>query len=268
MKTSQKHETTNGRPWASFLAIAVLLAATVTPTWAGKGNPAILPPHSNPQGQSYAEWAAEYWNWYWPMPYEYYDVNFFEMSGNVCLVTGSALGESERILTLPTGTMLFLPVYTCASADFPETWDQPYVDPVTEVEYTSEEDWSVWFCDQVVNAVTVRCQIDGREVRNLQSYRVHTPFGGGYPEGNWLGVEPGTEYVGLADGLFLMLAPLATGTHTIQYWSSLPERFWPYFGFESGEATTLFHITVKGKHGEKGECEQEDAHGDKGDHKR
>ena len=254
MKTqvNSKNEGGVGRRWVSLLAVAALLAAA-GPAWAGKRNaenPSILPPQSNPQGQSYAEWAAEYWNWYWPMPYDYYDVNFFEMSGSVCLVTGSVLGTSERNLILPAGTMLFLPAYTCASADVPEVWDQPFVDPVTGIEYPSEEDWSVWLCDQVVNEVAVRCQIDGREVQNLQAYRVHTPFSGAYPEGNWLGAEPGTQYVGVADGLFLMLTPLATGTHTIQFWSNVPDQFLPYFGFEgSGEATTVFHVTVKGPRG-------------------
>jgi hypothetical protein len=244
---NNKHEAGSARSRLFLLVVAALLLAATSPAWAGKGNannPGVMPPQANPQGQSYAEWLSEWWTGYWPMPYEYYDAHPLGQSGHVGHLFSGTSGTID--LTVPAGTMLFLSPYSCATGDFPQVWDMPYNDPVTGMEYASEADFAKAFNGRVVDGVSVRCWIDGREVRNLQAYRLQAPFGGVYPEGNWLDAPPDSQYVGLAEGKFLMLAPLPVGTHTIQVWTMMPEEFLPYFGF-AGEWTTVFHITVQGR---------------------
>lgn len=247
MKTfvNNKIQTVSARTSSFLLAMAVLFLAAIAPVWAANGNagnPGVMPPRSHPQGQSSAEWLSEWWTGFWPMPYEYYDAHPLGQSGHVGHLFSGTSGTID--LTVPTGTMLSLSAYSCATGDFPEVWDMPYIDPVTGKAYASEADFAKAFNDRVVDAVPVRCWIDGREVRNLQAYRVQAPFGGVYPEGNWLDAPLGSQYVGLAEGTFLMLAPLPVGTHTIQVWAMVPEEFLPYFGL-AGEWATVFHITVQ-----------------------
>jgi hypothetical protein len=248
MKSLANNKITSGcvRRWASLLAFTVLVAAAVTPAWAGKGNqgnPGVMPAQSNPQGQSYAEWLSEWWVAYWPMPYEYFDAHPLGRSGHVGLLFN---GTSETIeLTVAPGTKLCVSAYSCASADFSELWDQPFTDPVTGIEYSSNAEFSAEIIDRVNDAVPVRCWIDGREVRNLEAYRVETPFSGIYAEGNWLDAPVGSQFVGLAEGRVVILAPLSVGTYTVELSYTIPDEFMPYFGF-AGEFNLTFHITVKG----------------------
>jgi hypothetical protein len=233
-------------PWVSLLAVAVLMGASVELAWAGKGNQGnhgVMPPQSNPPGQSYADWLSEWWVGYWPMSYEYYDQYPLGQSGHVGLLFN---GTSDTIeLAVAPGLKLCVSAYSCASGDFPEFWDQPFEDPVTGEEYDSEAEFSAEFVDRVNDAVPVRCWIDGREVRNLEAYRVEALFNGIYPENNWVGVPAGTQFVGLAEGRVVMLAPLAVGMHTVKLSYSVPDYFIPYFGF-GGEFNLVFHITVRG----------------------
>ncbi len=56
----------------AFLATAILSVGAASSAWAdGKGNagnPGVLPPHSQPYGKSYGEWATKWWQWALSIP--------------------------------------------------------------------------------------------------------------------------------------------------------------------------------------------------------
>jgi hypothetical protein len=236
---------------AGALAVAIALMNNLAA--AGQGNPGILPPQSRPGGESYVEWASAWWSWWWPMPYDFYAANPVKECRNVWLLTGSAPGETELTLTIPEGKMLFFGVATIAGACWsPASLRQSWSDPVTGTPYASFAAYATWFNDQFMAAVShVSCKIDGQKVENIWAYRLKSQsrFAGEYPVDNWAGADPGTEFVGLADGIYLMLAPLPVGKHKIECYCEYGDQFGDY-GVVSGPVKTVYHITVKraGKH--------------------
>ena len=84
--------------------------------------------------------------------------------------------------------------------------------------------------------------IDGVSVENLWSYRAapRRPFSITYPENSVVGVPAGTYYPQVADGYWLMIAPLSKGQHTIVVESRASGTI---FGLI--EYTVIHHITVQ-----------------------
>lgn len=69
------------------------------------------------------------------------------------------------------------------------------------------------------------CEIDGVAINNLQSYRAESPlFDFTLPENNVLGVAAGPGQ-SVADGVYLMVAPLSVGQHTIRFTGGDPAFF-------------------------------------------
>jgi len=68
--------------------------------------------------------------------------------------------------------------------------------------------------DHIIN---LSATVDGEPVKKLESYRVQSPeFTFNAPSPWIFGSEGGTGTV-VADGYFLMIAPLSPGAHTIHY---------------------------------------------------
>jgi hypothetical protein len=68
----------------------------------------------------------------------------------------------------------------------------------------------------LTNPVDLELTIDGKTIRRLRRQRVQTPaFVFTLPEDNVFGVPAGTYNPHVADGYFVMLAPLEPGAHTI-----------------------------------------------------
>jgi hypothetical protein len=69
----------------------------------------------------------------------------------------------------------------------------------------------------VDNPTTLEVIVDGHRLKNVGDYRVQSPvFSITYPEGAVFGLPSGTSTPNLADGYWLLLAPLSAGAHTIQ----------------------------------------------------
>ena len=51
---------------AAVVLFSVVLVASFA--YARNPNPGVLPPHSNAFGQTYGEWAGEWWNWGFQFP--------------------------------------------------------------------------------------------------------------------------------------------------------------------------------------------------------
>jgi len=214
--------------FGSALAGLLLLAAAASAT-AGE----VIPPASLPYGLSYEEWSAKWWQWSLEE-----STNNLEFVGEPGICHGPAsrvrflagiyipgtggISVETRKITLPAETPLFFPVLS--------VWVDNSGCP-TFTTFTADElaaqaagDWS---------AVTVTtCTIDGVAVAGLSNptnstYLIQTPafsyttaekdnvLAGLYGEP----CIPGglTIYPAVADGVYLMLEPLAPGKHTIHF---------------------------------------------------
>jgi hypothetical protein len=85
------------------------------------------------------------------------------------------------------------------------------------------------------------CEIDGVSIQNLQAYRAGSPlFDFTIPDNNILGLAAGSGQA-VADGVYLMLAPLSVGQHTIHFTGTFVS-----FGFT---LDITYHLSVVPHHG-------------------
>ena len=217
------------------VALAFLLAQVSPALAAPNRNPGILPPQSRAYGFSYGEWAAQWWAWTLSFPVSADPANDSapldsNQSGEVWFLPGAHIKSTGTISvithqsTAPAGKALFFPVLTYWADDS----DCPVFDTFTPEELLAF-DTTAWDA----NVTLLSCTIDGVPVQGLSdpihsSYRVQTPpfsytlashdnllnnfFAVGLLSCNLDGV---TVYPAEADGVFLMLAPLSVGQHTI-----------------------------------------------------
>jgi hypothetical protein len=91
-----------------------------------------------------------------------------------------------------------------------------------------------------MDAVTLKASLDGKPLRDLHDQRVQSPaFTLTYPVDNVPEVSPGTYTPHVADGYWLMLAPLSAGAHTLHFKSIITDG--PFAGIET-EVT--YHLTI------------------------
>jgi hypothetical protein len=231
----------------TLLAIAVLGLAMAVPTVQAQRNrnPGVMPPQSQPNDKSYAEWAAAWWQWAFSIPKatsplldqtgEYAALG---QTGPVWFLAGTSGGYAERTVTVPKGKMLFFPILNYCWINVPELGDNPW----SPEQYALMRDFLAAAID---SAVDLSCAIDGRAVQNIQDYRCHTPenlaFMVDIPEGDiWdlvdvYGLEPGTYGPSADDGIYLMLTPLSPGRHTIHFTG----------GVGDFHLDVTYHLTVK-----------------------
>lgn len=228
-------------------AIATALLAACS-TWltcsalaAGNANPGIVPPQASPSGSTYGEWAAMWWQWALGIPPEtnplldstgeFCDIG---QNGHVWFLAGNFGGVSVRECIIPAGKALFFPIInnfwvtTCVGEPRTIADMRPFVAPFVDA------------------ATGLAVQINGVPVKGLEQYRAESPlfctqlalFGintvedmlnsgfCGSPEDynlNCGDLPNPAEHFGtfdgfgpsMADGYWLMLAPLSAGEHTI-----------------------------------------------------
>jgi hypothetical protein len=223
------------RPAIILAAAMLLVTPWLTHADGGPGrneNPQVLPPHSRPFGHSYGEWAAAWWQWALGVPLpqnpvldptgEFAAVN---QSGKVWFLAGNFVsGTYTRSVTLAPGTALFFPLANQAWVSYPTDppWNQPYLDTTTTppTPWPSFEDYvrTTILAPPIDSAKDLSCQIDGREIHNLTDYRHQSPsFMVELPADNLFGIDPGLYGPSADDGIYLMLAPLSAGHHTIHF---------------------------------------------------
>jgi hypothetical protein len=221
----------------SALALISALAASLALAGNGnQGNPKVVPPQSTPYGQSYGQWGDQWWQWVWAVPLESNPA--FDMtgeltaagqSGPVWFLAGAMwyvatpeIRTAVRTATIPAGKALFFPVANSVWVNLPDLGDDPW-SPEQEV-------YARGVVAEMVDEVNeMWCEIDGRAVNDLQPYRCQTAPGGAFmvdiPENDvWsLPLEPGSYGPCVQDGIYLMLAPLRAGNHTIRFTASWPD---------------------------------------------
>jgi hypothetical protein len=185
------------------------------------GNPRVLPPQSMPYGSSYAEWSVKWWQWAYSLPVTGHPL--FDETGADCAagqsgpvwflggvfnVSGSAVRD---LCTVPAGKALFFPILNVE-------WDN-FCPPgsLTDEELRAT---AKWYMDL---ATDLSCELDGKPFYNLAAYRVAgDPFAVQLPGDNlwqYFGCDtgPGSYYPLVPDGIYLMLAPLPVGGHTLHF---------------------------------------------------
>jgi hypothetical protein len=197
-------------------------------------NPVILPVGSNPYGLSYGEWGARWWQWAFSFPVDSHPLLDTAgcdagQSGPVWFLGGSfASATAERNCTVPAGKSLLVPVLNAECS----TIEPPPFFGGNEAEL---RDCVAPFID---TATGLFATIDGVTVQNLDSYRVQSPlYEFSAPDGGLFG-GPVSGAQSVSDGVWLILAPLAAGDHTIHFGGT----------FNFGAPFTLdvtYHITVQ-----------------------
>jgi len=239
--------------WLS--AFAALADDKVTPT------PGVVSPTAKVFGKTYADWSAAWWQWCFSLPntahplFDTADCSAVQ-SGPVWFLGGTfAIGGTEtRNCAIPRGTYLFFPIINnwadntgCSDSGCP-----PTSHPVAELRAIVKGSQ-----DQAAN---LSFTVDGIPVQGLSDpihtpYRVKSPaFTYALPNDpnnllNWLLVgfcgspspgcfaSGGSVFPAVADGVFVMVTPLAVGNHVIHFHGEIPA-----FGFTQD---FTYNITVQ-----------------------
>ncbi len=208
-------------------ALALISLLSVNVSLAANPNPGILPPDSSPYGLTYAEWSVKWWQWVFSMPANNNPILdtadcTVGQSGPVWFLVGEfAPTTITRQCTIPAGKALFFPVYN--------GWADNTGCPYTE--FTVDQ--LVGFAEGCVDSAapgTVSCTIDGRPVIGVDPAATSPYRVGGQvfaytlaQDHNLLAdffglpcIAGGTTVAPAAeDGVYLMVAPLSAGRHTI-----------------------------------------------------
>jgi hypothetical protein len=207
-----------------FTAIAGMLLLGLTTVTTFGGNPGILPIGSHPYGKTYGEWTAAWWQWGLGVPAANNPIldttgasAGADQSGPVWFLGSTFGGSVERTLTIPAGKGIFMPVYqwifgSCAGDCDPSNPGVPCDVPTLQASAAAA----------ATSVQSMEVSIDGQSVNQVRDYRALSP--GGFsvtlPDGNVLQLfglptPAGTYAPQVADGFWLMLAPLAAGNHLI-----------------------------------------------------
>lgn len=209
------------------VGLTMVLALVLVPTAAAAGNdnPRVLPPQSHAFGKTYGEWSAAWWQWVLAIPTP--TNPFTDDSGVNCGIRqagpvfylvgtftttvegGVTVAKADRgECTVPAGKALFFPIYNneCSNLEAPPFYANTLPDFVQ---------CNKTFVDTVTD---LHAEIDGVAVQNLQNYRARSPiFNFFLPTDNIFGIAGGGTGRSMADGYYLLLAPLRPGQHSIHF---------------------------------------------------
>lgn len=211
-------------------AVALFFATLPTPAASSQPNSGVLPIGSAPYGKTYGEWSAAWWKWCFSLPSDGHPLfdtaecsagqsgPVWFLGGTFTLITGddgSVTGTATRDCTVPAGKALFFPILNteCSTVEGNGETEQELRDCATFFGSSAAHPDS-----------NLECTIDGNVVSDLINYRVESPLFtyGPLPDNNilqalGLDVAAGTTSLSVSDGVYVMLAPLSKGTHTVHF---------------------------------------------------
>jgi hypothetical protein len=198
----------------------------------GNDNPGVIPVNATFHGLTYGEWSARWWQWAFSLPIDQHPL--FDtadcsegQSGPVWFLgatfvstttpNGETLAFADRTCSVPAGVSLFFPVANAEASTIEGNG-------ATDAELRSAAEF---FQDFVQN---LSCEVDGKSIEGLDGYRVQSPLYtfGPLPDNNilqsfGLDAPAGSTSLSVADGVYLMLAPLPVGPHTIHFHAEIPD---------------------------------------------
>ncbi len=228
-------------------------AAGPTPT------PGVFPINSAPYGKTYGEWSAKWWQWDLSLPatahplFDTADCSAGQ-SGPVWFLGGKSCSFpappegcnanlAVRSCAVPAGKALFFPIVNTEDSVIEENhgFGCGPTNP-TEADLRSCAAF-------IINGVTdLLCEIDGRSVHNLDSFRVQSPLFQFTlaSHDNLLaavgetGTPDGATSLSVSDGVYVMLTPLPAGPHTLHFHGRFTCAFCGDFSLD-----ITYHLTVR-----------------------
>lgn len=211
---SQKYRRSLLAVVAAVFAVALLPAISLC----RNPNPGVLPPNSDAFGMTYGEWSARWWQWAVSLPvnanplFDTADCNAGQL-GKVWFLGGSFTGSpADRTCNVPAGKALFFPII---DADCSSVEPAPFFGADAEARHIC----AAGFVDEALDlgVDSLSADIDGVSVQDLPKYRAPSPdFDFTAPDNNLL-IGAATSGKMAADGIYLLLAPLSAGEHTIHF---------------------------------------------------
>ncbi len=211
------------------IALTALAVGSAPPARAGSAPPQVFPPQARPYGRTYGDWGVRFIQWMLAIPAA--ESPMLDTSGARCAkgqsgpvwyLFGSSTSPVIRTCTVPAGTALFI---------------APFTGECSTVQGNGHTFVALGSCATRMTDSLTRADVtvDGRVTHLLPHYRFKTSmFSVTYPVGNLLGVPgPGTSKM-VADGFAVMVAPLATGRHTVGLRG----------GTASGAGEVTYHLTI------------------------
>ena len=212
------------RSWRAILAVfsALLVVAVLVPSVFA--DPSVFPASSSPYGRSYGEWSARWWQWavsFEPPVNPLLDGTgaycASGQSGPVWFLAGNFGGSTTRTCTIPANTALLYPIINSLC------WRPGDSDTEAGLRTCAA---------QLVNAATnLQTEVDGASVQGVQRFRTQSPLFQftvpGPKNHNILGISPPLTRDGVADGYWIMLAPLSAGNHVVHFHGEIPDGLGP-----------------------------------------
>jgi hypothetical protein len=232
-----------------FTAAAVPLVSTVAspaPTAQPKGHALrVLPPQSHAYGKTYGEWGAAWWQWAFSFPFGQDPItdltgqyNMEHQSGPLWFLAGTGGRAITRTVTIPAGKGVFLAIINVLN-------DYPCPDPSFEpAEGQTLEEFLLEGADFLISHVTeLEVELDGVPVNDLFDYRGTSGLFTFTADPSWVASDPcvtGTPQQGVADGYWIMFAPMSVGQHTIHARGKWVIPEWSY----TFEPEITYNVTV------------------------
>lgn len=198
----------------------------------GNAGPGVLPVQSHPYGMTYGQWSARWWQWAFSLPtdssplFGTADCSAGQ-SGSVWFLPGATVGQPgpKQACTVLAGKALFVAIINaeCSNLEGSGT---------TEGELRGCAD----FIGSLIAPDTLRAYLDGKPLTNLSHFQVESPLFqfGPLPDNNLItffcvaqgegcpAAPAGSKGISLGVGVYIMLAPLSVGTHTLQFHGEIP----------------------------------------------
>jgi hypothetical protein len=209
-----------------FLSIALIFSFTLLllspfAAAAALNTVNIFPPGGKPYGLTYAEHIKNFWKWSLAIPAKDNPIN--DPTGVKCSNGQSSTnlsvfylgynngGISQRTCKVPAGKALFIPVMQVEKSD-----KEAPNSSVQQLDLSAKKD------QDSVNSLYLKINDKEYKYQDLVKYRTHTDaFDVVFPDNAIFGVLKGGSSKAVADGFYIITEPLAKGTYTIQFKSSL-----------------------------------------------
>ena len=173
--------------------------------------------NSKPYGLTYGDWTGKWWQWAYSIPKNinpaYDDTGKFcekGQSGPVWFLTSSYQHPVDRHCTIPYGKSILFTILNseCSYAEFPKLKTE---DQLRHCAYSMQN-----------SVIGVKANIDGKDIANLNNYRIQSPlFNFSIPKNNILGLPTSLITSSVSDGNWVFLKPLSIGEHTISFKGTL-----------------------------------------------
>jgi hypothetical protein len=181
----------------------------------------IFPPGGKPYGLTYAEHIKNFWKWSLKIPANENPINDptgvkctngqSNANSSVFYLAYNNGGVSERTCKVPAGKGLFIPIMQVEKSD-----KEAPGSSVEQLDISAKKD------QDIVNSLYLKIGDKEYNYNDLNKYRTHTDaFDVVFPDNGIFGVVKGGVSKAVADGRYIITEPLAKGTYTIHFKSSL-----------------------------------------------